>query len=124
MSSQREALIFWLQSNYQVDQFSEELFRLSLQVGDSRSQLVFVSVWQENFTVFSPIAEYSSQTVNKVLEFTSNSGVVGLTIFNEMLCITNSSLTLNGPTLDDWIAYIGETADDFESRLTGGANNL
>lgn len=124
MSTEREALIYWLQSNYQTDQISDELFRLNLSIGEERSQLVFVSVWHENFTVFSPIAEYSPQTATKVLEFISDSGVVGLTIFDGMLCITNSSLSLNGPSLDDWISYIGATGDDYENRLTGGQNNL
>jgi hypothetical protein len=122
MSTQREALIYWLQSNYQVDQISGELFRLNLRVGEDRSQLVFVSIWEENFTVFSPISQYSPQTANKALEFISENGVVGLTIFDGTLCVTNSSLSLNGPTLDEWIAYIGETGDDYENRLTDGEN--
>jgi hypothetical protein len=120
----REALIFWIQSNYHAEQMSNELFKINLQIGDNRSQLVFVSVWQDNFTVFSPIAEYSPQTAGQVLEFISESGVVGLTVFSGMYCISNSSLTLNGPSLDDWITYIGETADDYESHLSGGQNNL
>ena len=120
----REALIFWIQSNYHAEQMSNELFKINLQIGDDRSQLVFVSVWQDNFTVFSPIAEYLPQTAGQVLEFISENGVVGLTVFSGMYCISNSSLTLNGPSLDDWITYIGETADDYESRLSGGQNNL
>lgn len=120
----REALIFWIQSNYHAEQMSNELFKINLQIGDDRSQLVFVSVWQDNFTVFSPIAEYLPQTAGQVLEFISQNGVVGLTVFSGMHCISNSSLTLNGPSLDDWITYIGETADDYESRLSGGQNNL
>jgi hypothetical protein len=124
MSTEREALIYWLNTNYQIDQISDELFRLNLSVGDNRSQLVFVSVWKDNFTVFSPIAKYSPKTVEQVLGFISDNGVVGLTIFDGMLCITNSSLSLHGPTLDDWISYMGEVGDDYENRLTGGENNL
>ncbi len=124
MSTERDALIYWLNANYQVDQISDELFRLNLSVGDGRSQLVFVSVWKDNFTVFSPIAKYSPKTVEQVLGFISDNGVVGLTIFDAMLCITNSSLSLHAPTLDDWISYMGEVGDDYENRLTGGENNL
>ncbi len=124
MSTERDALIFWLQTNYEVEQLSEELFKLTLAIGEDRGQLVFVNVWQDNFTVFSPIAEYSPQAAGKMLEFISDNGVVGLSLFNGMLCITNSTFSLNGPSLDDWISYIGATADRYEESLTGGGDLL
>ena len=124
MSSERDALIYWLNSRYEVYQISEELFKIQLLVGESRSQLVFVTVWNDNFTVFSPVAEYSPQNADSLLNFISDNGVVGLTVFNGMFCITNSSLSLHGPTLDDWISYMATVGDEYESLLTGGQNNL
>jgi hypothetical protein len=124
MSTEREALIFWLLTNYEVDQLTDEVFKLTLAIGEDRGQLVFVVVWEDNFTVYSPIAEYSPQVASKLLEFISENGVVGVTLVNGMVCITNSVFSLNGPDLDDWISYIGATADRYEKSLTGGGDIL
>jgi hypothetical protein len=122
MSTERDALIFWLNSNYQVEALSDEVFKVNLLLDGNRTQMVFVAVWVDNFTVFSPIAAYDKTVALDILDYVAANGVMGLTVFGEFLCITNSSFNLNGPSLDDWISYMAETADDIERAITGGAN--
>ena len=120
----RDALIFWLSSRYSVDQLSDELFKLTLETSNSRSQIVLVAVWRENFTVMSPIAPYNAKNAGSILEAVADSTVLGVSIFNSFFVITSSSTSLDGPVLDSLISAVGETADEFEAQLTRGGDNF
>jgi len=120
----RDDFVQRLVNRYVTDEIEPNLYRFTLPLNSGRSQIVFVKVQDELFTVFSPIAYIESKDALEVLEDVSGQTVLGVSVISGAYCLMNSSTIFDEQYLRTWVATISNQADRLEARFSGGEDVL
>jgi hypothetical protein len=109
---------FIYQNNYQVNNDSNNLLTLEL-AGDGRSQLVFVSAFNQFLLIASPFAKVGDIPPGKALTTGSCFGSVQL---GDIYALRHVALldTLDAAEINLAINELAGEADRIEAELTGG----
>lgn len=111
----------YLQSNYICEQVSEDVFRFLFTIGDDRSQLVFVALFDGAMQISSPFANKDALTVNQALN-ASRETIFGLSTVGDFWVLKNTIPTDDvDPSEIEWcLKMVAASADDVELSSTGG----
>lgn len=118
----------YLNNNYRIKQDEGDFVVMVFDTGNSRSQVVFLSVerlrdgTEEWLTILSSVGKVSEINLVQALTLIENMVVGGLTQLGDMLMVKHTLPLLNvdDNEIDRPLALVTKTADDLEHRLVGG----
>ena len=115
----------YIYANYNVSKDSGEMITLLFDMGNGRSQLVFVGLLDigeySSIRLSSPFAKWSNVSAERALRATESTGV-GICSIGDYLATTHSQLlaTVDEAEIDWPLAYVTSTADKLEQQLGQG----
>lgn len=120
MATRAEALSF-LQSNYNLNQINNDLYKIEIEYETGRSQLVFVTV-NDDFMMFkSPFAKGDDITAKQALEG-AGAGGFGVQLVADLYCLAHLvfNADLDASEITYGLGVLASAADDLENELVGG----
>jgi hypothetical protein len=120
MATQKE-VISYLTKDMKAEDIGDSRFKLLYDMGNSRSQLVFVFVGEVGMTVVSPFAKTEDVTPKQALNASQDFGL-GIGIFDELYVIKTivPLADLDESEIHTSFDLVGSIADELEEALVGG----
>ena len=120
-------VVSYVQANYKIADQEPNMLKLVFDLGNMRSQLVFVWRVQPHggddwVQIESPIGELGNIDLPKALTFVSNTVCGGLAMVDQVVTFRHS-LPLDNLSIAEFevpLAMVTKTADEIERTITGG----
>lgn len=110
---QQDAFLAWFLFKYDGE-ITDNLVCFSLDI-EGEKVVMFVTVWETMWSLASPIMRLdksSRKSLFEIMTHHAENSPMGLTLFDEMLCIVDCSTNANPADTGDWIQSFAEHAAD------------
>jgi hypothetical protein len=111
---QQDAFLAWFLFKYDGEMTTENQVGFTLDV-EGEKVVMFVTVWETMWSLACPIMRLdksSKKSLFEIMTHHTDNSAMGLTLFDEMLCIVNCSTDPNPAETEDWITSFAEHAAD------------
>jgi hypothetical protein len=120
MATQKE-VISYIKKNLHADEISDSQFKLVYDMGNSRSQIVFVIVGEYGMTILSPFAKTEDVTPKQALNASQDFGLgIGLDGETYVVKTIVPLADLDESEIHTGFDLVTGIADELEQALVGG----
>lgn len=122
MATKQEAVSF-LKNQLNAQETSQDFFKMVVEYGNNRSQVVFALVADDIIAFNSPFASVDDLSAKQALSATSEN-VFGLSEIAGLYCLSHVAFTedLDASEVYKSVGVLANMADDLEQGVVGGDN--
>jgi hypothetical protein len=122
MATKQEAVSF-LKNKLNAEETSQDFFKMLVEYGDNRSQVVFAVVSEEIIAFKSPFASVDDLSAKQALSAASE-GVFGLSEIAGLYCLSHVAFVedLDASEVYKSVGVLASIADGLEQQMVGGDN--